>query len=235
MGGNVGKKTDTSRPAARAASSAHVSGPAQPPDIIIEELGNDLMKSLTDLESVNFLDPMTPTLMAKDDNIGSLKKSSGIRHHRRSFMGCFSLRLRKNIDYEAFRQWKDDSNQKTTMEIAEVIIGYITNYYDFITTAPPSKHRDFNNYCCFNLCGAISAITDIPFVISFQQRKQKSRHGRYASMEAESPLLVPGWDYKGKSILFVDDFITSGMTARTCYEELRKYGNHVDGLIYCEY
>ena len=54
-------------------------------------------------------------------------------------------------------------------------------------------------------------------------------------MRAELPLLVPGWDYKGQSILFVDDFITSGMTAKTCYEVLRGKGNHVDGLIYCEY
>jgi len=150
-------------------------------------------------------------------------------------MCCFSCRLRKNIDYEAFRQWKDNSNQKTTMEIAETISSYITNHYDFITTAPPSKHRDFNNYCCFNLCGAISTISGIPFVISFQQRSKKSRHGRYASMEAERPLLVPGWNHKGKSILFVDDFITSGMTAKTCYEILRSFNNHVDGLIYCEY
>jgi len=173
--------------------------------------------------------------MVKDDNTGGLIKSSNIRHHMRSFMCCFSCRLRKNIDYETFKQWKNDPGKEKTQEIAEIISGYITNHYDFITTAPPSKNRDFNNYCCFNLCGTISAITKIPFIISFQQRKVKSGHGRYASLKAERPLLVPGWNHKGESILFIDDFITSGTTAKTCYEILRGHNNHVDGLIYCEY
>lgn len=122
-----------------------------------------------------------------------------------------------------------------TEEIAEIIIPYITNYYDFITTAPPSKNRDLDNYCCFKLCEVISARTGIPFVISFQRRIEKSGHGRFASMGSELPLLVAGWDYQKKAILFVDDFITSGTTAKTCYDILRGYNNHVDGLIYCEY
>jgi predicted amidophosphoribosyltransferase len=143
--------------------------------------------------------------------------------------------LRKNINYEGFLGWKNNPDQKMTIEIAGVISHYITNYYDFITTAPPSKYRDLDNYCCFKLCEAISVMVDIPFVISFQQRKEKSRHGRYASMEAEAPLLVPGWNQHGKSILFIDDFITSGMTAKNCYEILRGFNNHIDGLIYCEY
>lgn len=234
MGGRSGRKIETSRPAARAASSAHVSGPAQPPEITIESLGNDLTKSLMDCDVMNFLDPITPTLMGRDTSTAAPVKSS-LRHHLRSFFGCFSCRLRKNIDYEAFRRWKDDPDPSITLEIAQIIAGYVTNHYDFITTAPPSKHRNLNNYCCFNLCGAISSLTGIPFVLTFQQRSQKTRHGRFASMEAETPVLVPGWVYTGKSILFVDDFITSGMTAKTCYEAMRSYGNHIDGLIYCEY
>lgn len=234
MSGKTGRKIDTSRPTARAASSAHVSGPAHPPETTMESLGNDLTKSLIDWEFVNFLDPITPTLMGKNFLISDPPKSS-LHHHRRSFMGCFSCRLRKNIDYEAFRRWKDNPGTEKTKEIAEIIAGYITNHYDFITTAPPSKNRDLNNYCCFRVCEEISSATGIPFVVSFQQRKHKSRHGRYASMEAERPLLVSGWNHNGKSILFVDDFITSGMTAKSCYEVLRGQGNHVDGLIYCEY
>ena len=234
MGGKSGRKTETSRPAARAASSAHVSGPAQPPEMTTDPFGSDFMKSLTDWDDVNFLDPITPTLMGKNSITSDPPKSS-LHHHRRSFMGCFSCKLRKNIDYSAFRQWKDEPGAEKTREIAGVIAGYITNHYDFITTAPPSKNRDLNNYCCFRLCEEISSMTGIPFVVGFQQRKHKSSHGRFASMRAELPLLVPGWDYKGQSILFVDDFITSGMTAKTCYEVLRGKGNHVDGLIYCEY
>ena len=192
------------------------------------------MNSLTDWDVQNFLEPTTPTLMVKQYITNDPPKSS-LRHHRRSFMGCFSCKLRKNIDYYAFRQWKDNPTTEKTMDIAATISEYITNYYHFITTAPPSRHRNLNNYCCFKLCEEISKSTGIPFVISFRQRSKKSRHGRYASIEAERPLLVPGWDYKNKSILFVDDFITSGMTAKTCYEALRAFNNHVDGLIYCEY
>ena len=234
MGGNSGRKILVSSPALRAASSAHVSGPEHPPEITTEPWGRDITNNLTGWGNGNFLDPITPTLIGKNTIIGEKLKSS-FHSHLRSFFGCFSCRLRKNIDYEKFLKWKDNPDQKLTTEIAGVIFHYITNYYDFITTAPPSKHRNLENYCCFKLLEAISLMVDIPFVISFQQRKEKSRHGRYASLEAERPVLVPGWDHKGKSILFVDDFITSGMTAKSCYEVLRRFNNHVDGLIFCQY
>lgn len=234
MGGKLGRKMTTSKPVARAASSAHESGPWQPPEMITEDWGNVPMNDWTLPDDVNFLDPMTPTLMVKDTITKEPPKSS-LRSQRRSFLGCFSCRLKKNIDYDAFTRWKNDAGEEKTQEIAGIIAEHITNYYDFITTAPPSKNRNLGNYCCFALCRAISDLVNIPFIISFQQRKEKSRHGRYASMEAERPLLVPGWNQAGKSILFIDDFITSGMTAKTCYEVLRQHENHVDGLIYCEY
>ncbi len=234
MEGKSGRKIETSRPISRAASSAQVSGPEHPPEIIIESLGRATTNALTVFGNSNFLDPTMPTLIKKDSIIGDLPKSS-LYHHRRSFLGCFSCRLQKNIDYGAFRRWKDNPQEKKTQEIAGVISVYITNHYDFITTAPPSKHRNIENYCCFKLCESISNMTDLPFIISFQKRKEKAGHGRWASMKAENPILVDGWDYKGKSILFIDDFITSGMTAKTCYEILREPGNHVDGLIYCKF
>lgn len=234
MEGKSGKKILTSRPRERAVSSAQESGPLHPPEITIESLDKEDINFDIFSEDLNFLDPTTPTFIVNNTTITNPPKSR-LFHHSRSFMGCFSCNLRKNIDYQSFMQWKNDSNPKITLIIASVITKYITNYYDFITTAPPSKNRDFNNYCCFNLCNAISAMTKISFIISFQQRKKKSRHGRYASLEGESPELVSGWDYKNKSILFIDDFITSGTTAKTCYEILRGYENHVDGLIYCQY
>lgn len=234
MGGSVGRKIITSRPTARAASSAQRSGPAQPPETITDGWDSVPINDFTLADGWNFLDPMTPTLMVKDTVTKETPKSS-LRSQRRSFLGCFSCRLKKNIDYDAFTRWKNDPGEEKTQEIAGIIAEHITNYYDFITTAPPSKNRSLENYCCFTLCRAISVLANVPFVISFQQRKEKSRHGRYASMEAECPLLVPGWSYVGKSSLFVDDFITSGMTAKTCYEALRGRDNHVDGLIYCEY
>jgi len=234
LGGKAGRKITTSRPDSRAASSAHESGPWQPPETITEGWDSVDINDFTLADDWNFLDPTTPTLIEEVITTQKHQKSS-LRSQRRSFMGCFSLRLRNNIDYAAFKKWKNDANTGMTKEIAEIISGYITNYYDFITTAPPSKNRNLETYCCFALCRAISDLTHIPFVISFQQRKQKSQHGRFASMKAERPLLVPGWNHTGESILFVDDFITSGMTAKSCYDVLRSYDNHVDGLIYCAY
>lgn len=235
MGGKSGKNTSTLIPRDLAASSAHESGPEQPPETSIDSWGKDLTKALTSLGDWNLRDPTTPTFIEKDNTTIGFEKSSNIRHHRRSFMGCFSLYIRKNINYEAFLSWKDEPSESQTAEMAGDIACYITNYYDFITTAPPSKNRNLDNYCCFKLCDAVSAITKIPFIISFKQREVKSRHGRFASMEAEKPELVLGWDYNGKSILFIDDLITSGMTAKTCYESLRSLNNHVDGIIYCSY
>jgi len=40
------------------------------------------------------------------------------------------------------------------------------------------------------------------------------------------------WQLQNSSIFFVDDYITSGTTARLCYEALVQLGNHVDGLIW---
>jgi len=233
----LGKKIDVSRPISLANDSAHESGPAQPPDMIIESWGSDDMSPWTTLDADDFLDPTIPILMIQPTTIEDNQKSSHnhIRHKKRSFFGCFVCRLKKNIDYNSFKQWKISINDEKTNEIADVICEYITNYYDFITTAPPSKNRDLNRYCCFELCKVISSKTGIPFVISFQQRKAKYGHGRFASLSSEMPELIIGWSYTGKAILFIDDFITSGMTAKTCYEVLRAHNNHIDGLIYCEY
>jgi len=199
-----------------------------------EFFGNDEINSSMGFEFLNLRDPTIPIFINQD--ITTTKpKMSRLRHHKNAFIGCFSCVMKKNINYNEFNQWKNNPEEQGTKKIAHLIIRYIKNYYDFLTTAPPSKHRDINNYCCFELCKYISAKTRIPFLISFEQRKNKSRHGRYASLEAEVPVLVSGWNYKRKSILFVDDFITTGRTAKQCYNILYSYNNHVDGLIYCSY
>jgi len=162
------------------------------------------------------------------------QKKHKLYSHKRSFIGCFSIFSKDKINFPLFKKWKDNSMKYNSMteHIGNNIIPYITNYYDFITTAPPSVNRDIDNYCCFNLCTYISKKTTIPFVISFKQRDRKNIHGKFASINAEKPILIDGWNYSKKSILFIDDFITSGMTAKTCYEILREHFNHVDGLIY---
>ena len=43
---------------------------------------------------------------------------------------------------------------------------------------------------------------------------------------------MESWNIRNKSILFVDDCITTGTTAGLCYEALVALGNHVDGLIW---
>lgn len=227
-------KINVSSPISRAASSAHKSGPLQPPETITEFPGSDFTVDFTDLDDMNFLDPINPTFMEENPIIQTNQKSS-LHHHRRSFMGCFSCVLRKDIDYSAFQRWKDNPEKQKTLEIAEKMVQYISNYYDFITTAPPSKNRNLSNYCAFKLAETISEITKIPFIITFQQRNKKANHGRFESIKAELPVIVPGWEHTKESILFIDDFITSGTTARTCYDAMRAHNNHVDGLIYCQF
>lgn len=234
MGGKLGKNIKVFNPSLMAASSAHLSGPSHPPEIIMDDLGSEIMSEFTLAFDCDFLDPIIPTFISKNNTTSNTKKSR-LRHHFRSFLGCFSCSQKNNIDYQGFKKWKKDANKAKTDEIAGIIAFYIKNHYDFITTAPPSKYRNLSNYCCFKLCEALSVLTDIPFIISFQQRDYKSKHGRFASLTAEMPLLVPGWNHKNQSILFIDDFITSGMTAKNCYNVLRQYDNHVDGLIYCNW
>ena len=36
-----------------------------------------------------------------------------LRHHKNAFVGCFSLRLKKNINWELFKLWKE----KRSLEI----------------------------------------------------------------------------------------------------------------------
>jgi predicted amidophosphoribosyltransferase len=68
--------------------------------------------------------------------------------------------------------------------------------------------------------------------ISISQKTDKVYHGRHASLNQSEPKLLESWNVRNRSILFVDDCITSGTTARLCYEALVALGNHVDGLIW---
>ncbi len=109
---------------------------------------------------------------------------------------------------------------------------FINNHYDLITTAPPSANRCPNGYCVYDLAKSVSRMTEIPFVPAFSQKTDKVYHGRYASLNQSEPLLLESWNIRNRSILFVDDCITSGTTARLCYGALVARGNHVDGLIW---
>jgi predicted amidophosphoribosyltransferase len=234
LGGKSGKKIDVLSPLDLAASSAHESGPSHPPDTTMSPMSSELTSDWSNSLDLNFLEPIIPTCIIKED-ITIKNKKSRLYHHKRSFMGCFSVIKKDDIDYASFREWKNNPKIEKTEEIAEVILPYITNYYDFITTAPPSKNRDLNNYCTFKLCETLSYMIKIPFIVSFKKREKKSKHGRHESIRAELPILVNDWNYINKSILFIDDFITSGMTVKYCYNILRHYDNHVDGLIYCKF
>ena len=172
----------------------------------------------------------------KDDDKLIITDKPILRSHRsKAFINCFSIYCRNYINYEKFLEWKANPDWQTTGVIAVSMVSFITQYYDFITTAPPSKNRDLDNYCCFNLCEYLSQLTKIPFIISFKKRRFKDKHGIHASLGSEKPLLVKDWQWTHKSILFIDDFITSGHTARTCFEVFHHYKNHVDGLIFCEW
>ena len=234
-GGNTGRKTSVDNFSEIACSIAQESMPLQPPDIMtgFDDL-TDFINEITDSLSVLRLDPMTPNLIGDSIN-GNKIIVNRLRHHSRSFLGCFSITTKEKIDIDKLKQWKVEVNHEMTLQIANVIIPYIQQFYDFITTAPPSLHRNWNHYCCFELCQNISEQTKIPFIISFKQRTKKSAHGRFESIRSELPKLLDNFHYMNKSILFIDDVITSGTTAKTCYEQLRNLKNHVDGLIYCEW
>lgn len=163
-----------------------------------------------------------------------------LRHHRGAFMGCFSLRLKKNINWDLFKQWKTNRNPLVTDEMSKDFLPFlqttggqvIRNHYDCITAAPPSGRRCPLRYCVYDLARSISGMTGIPFIPAFVQKTDKVHHGRFASMEQSKPQPLKSWDIRNQSILFVDDCITSGTTARLCYESLVTSGNHVDGLIW---
>ena len=155
-----------------------------------------------------------------------------LRHHKGAFVGCFSLRLKKNINWELFKEWKDKRYPSITEQIARDFIPFIRNHYDYITAAPPSARRHPSRYCVYDLALAISRRTRIPFVPAFAQKTDKLHHGRFASLRQSRPNLLKSWDIRNRAILFVDDCITSGTTARLCYEALVQLGNHVDGLIW---
>jgi predicted amidophosphoribosyltransferase len=171
-----------------------------------------------------------------------------LRHHRAAFVGCFSLRLKKNIDWDLFKRWKENRNPSLTEKMAGDFIPFlqttggqvlqttgaqvIRNHYDLITTAPPSARRCPHRYCVHDLAKTISRRTGIPFVPVFLPKTDKVHHGRHASLGQSPPRLLESFNIRDRSILFIDDCITSGTTARLCYEALVVRGNHVDGLIW---
>lgn len=155
-----------------------------------------------------------------------------LRHHKNAFVGCFSLRLKKNINWELFKAWKEKRYPYVTEQMARDFIPYIANHYDLITTAPPSSRRDPMRYCTYDLARSISLKTGIPFVPAFQRKTDKSYHGRHESLKQSSPKLLDSWNIHNRAILFIDDCITTGTTARLCYEALKALQNHIDGLIW---
>jgi predicted amidophosphoribosyltransferase len=155
-----------------------------------------------------------------------------LRHHKGAFLGCFSLRLKKNINWELFKQWKANRNPSITDQMARDFLPFIQNHYDVITTAPPSANRCPNRYCVYDLVKIISRMTGIPFIPAFSQKTDKANHGRHASLKQSKPTFLKSWNIENRSILFVDDCITSGTTARLCYDALVALGNHLDGLIW---
>ena len=160
------------------------------------------------------------------------KERITLRHHKGAFVGCFSLRLKKNINWELFKLWKEKRCPSITDRIARDFLPFIRNHYDYITAAPPSAKRIPSRYCTYDLGKTISKLTGIPFVPAFSQKTDKTYHGRFASLGQSKPRLLESWNIRNSSILFVDDCITSGTTASLCYEALVKLGNHVDGLIW---
>jgi len=155
-----------------------------------------------------------------------------LRHHRGAFVGCFSLRLRKKIDWELFKRWKTTRNPTVTEQMAADFLPFIRNHYDWITTPSPSAGRSPLRYCTYDLARAVSRRTGIPFAPAFSQKTDKRRHGRHASLSQSKPRRLETFRVRNSSILFLDDCITSGTTARLCYEALVAMGNHVDGLIW---
>jgi predicted amidophosphoribosyltransferase len=181
-----------------------------------------------------------PPDMGKQSLVAEAMERITLRHHRAAFVGCFSLSLKKNIDWDLFKRWKVNRNPMLTEQMARDFLPFlqttggqvIRNHYDLITTAPPSANRCPQRYCVYDLAKAISKLAEIPFVPAFSQKIDKMRHGRHASLNQSESRLLESWNVRNKSILFVDDCITSGTTARLCYEALVALGNHVDGLIW---
>jgi len=176
--------------------------------------------------------PLFPGEIQKQTLIPDGMEKITLRHHKGAFVGCFSLRLKKNINWELFKRWKVNRNPLITEEMARDFLPFIKNHYDLITTAPPSANRCLHRYCVYDLTKAISRMTGIPFISAFAKKTDKVHHGRYASLSQSEPQLLSPWNIRNRSILFVDDCITSGTTARLCYKALVGLGNHVDGLIW---
>jgi len=173
------------------------------------------------------------TALGKEPENSEIKPC--LHHIRRAFFGCFGVFRKSVVNWPRFLAWKDNpkAHKEVTRELAAALVPFVTNYYDFLTTAPPSKYRNEDNYCCFELLREISRRTEIPFIRAFAKRARKASHGIMSSLHQEDPVFVSRFRHKHKSILFVDDFLNSTSTARKCYEKLRALNNHVDGLIWC--
>lgn len=162
-----------------------------------------------------------------------------LRHHSRSFVGCFSLLPHAAVHWGFFLKWKNDpaSRPEVTEAMAQDLAHYAQNQYDCVVTAPPSLTRNLENYCTWFLADSVAGILSLPFVKVFAQRKQKKGHGVHKSLEQEPLEFIEGASdaVKGKTVLWVDDFMTSGITAQRCYLALREVGCHVDGLVWAAY
>lgn len=189
------------------------------------------MKTLDQILGDGFQEKKTPINEQIKDEIH-------IWHFKRAFMGCFALFSRINCQHERLRKWKDKplSDPEFTEFMAASIVKYATNKYEVVTAPPPNASRqNLEKYCTYLLARKVAQKLKKPFQPAFAQRKSKRYHGRFQALNTtEKPALLPSFKrtFKGKTVLFVDDFINTCKTANECYQALRTIDCSVHGLIY---
>ena len=170
--------------------------------------------------------------MGKDKICGTCKFGTA-----RRFTRAVSVAEYEGVTAKAVKQYKDGLQKTARMafakEMSERFFEELGNI-KFDAMVSVAQDKDRNNERGFNpiaaVCRSLSPLVQIPYIkdVLYRKRKTKKQSGLTYDERVENLVgaigVNHGFDAKGKTILLIDDIITTGATIDECSAVLKDDG-----------
>ena len=148
---------------------------------------------------------------------------------------CWTVRVSElsSETADALNEWKETPNRTMTRAMGDGILGWLPCLYgwDYVVTAPRKLERGLSPYHPSEaLAKYVAQRLRVQYIRVFTQRTHHRARGKYSVMLP--PVLLDSVHLRKKTVLFIDDVICTGQTAKGCLDLLRQE-NVVVGAVFC--